>query len=115
MPDQSEGRAEVAGPRTADEAVTALVEGTSHRLAEYAKELIGSFDAALKGEYTAERLAKDATRMTSELIRDAAKLFVSGYEFLELVADLPKTAAPAPAATAPPAAGHAVSTEGAGQ
>lgn len=110
MPDQPEGAAEVAGPRTADEAVTELMEGTSNRLAECVTEWIGSFDAALKGGYNAERLTKDATRMTSELIRDAAKLFVSGYEFLELVADMPKTTAPAP-----PAAGNAVPTEGAGR
>jgi hypothetical protein len=113
MSDQPQGKAKVAGPETADEALTQIMDSTSRRLAEYAKEWIGSFNSALKGEYTAERLAKDATRMTSELIRDAAKLFVSGYEFVELVADLPKPTTPAstgPASTTPASTGPASTT-----
>jgi hypothetical protein len=84
--------AAVQDRRRLEAATVELVSGTGSRFEEYAKEWITSFNDALDGDYDAERFVSDASRMTSRLIRDAAHMFVSGFEFLDAVSKLPAPA-----------------------
>jgi hypothetical protein len=64
------------------------VGGLGNRFQEYVSEWIASFDAAINGEYDAQRLVADASRMTTRMVRDTAQLFVSGFDVLSVLANM---------------------------
>jgi hypothetical protein len=73
----------------AEAAVDDLVGSLGRRFQEYVKEWIASYDAALSGNYDAQRLVADASRMTTRVVRDTAELFVSGFDILNILANMP--------------------------
>jgi hypothetical protein len=91
---EKRGAATASSPAPPEEIAAHLVGDAGDNLRQYIQDWIVSLNTALQGEYTAERLTKEATRMTSRMIRDAAKLFVSGYEFVETVSKLPSAGPP---------------------
>jgi hypothetical protein len=74
----------------AENAAIELVGGIGSRFQEYVSEWIESFDAAINGEYDAQRLVADASRMTTRMIRDTAEFFVSGFDVLNVLANMAK-------------------------
>jgi hypothetical protein len=72
----------------AEDAVVELVGGIGSRFQEYVSEWIASFDAAINGEYDAQRLVADASRMTTRMVRDTAEFFVSGFDVLNVLANM---------------------------
>ncbi|MGH9113187.1 MAG: hypothetical protein ACRDZN_12975, partial [Acidimicrobiales bacterium] len=91
---ETRGAATASRPAPPEQIAADLVGAASDSMRQYVQDWIVSLNAALQGEYTAERLTKDATRITSRVIRDAAKLFVSGYEFVETISNLPSDGQP---------------------
>ena len=76
------------GRDRAENAAVELVGGIGSRFQEYVSEWIGSFDAAINGEYDAQRLVADASRMTTRMVRDTAEFFVSGFDVLNVLASM---------------------------
>ena len=72
----------------AENAAVELVGGIGSRFQEYVSEWIASFDAAINGEYDAQRLVADASRMTTRIVRDTAEFFVSGFDVLNVLANM---------------------------
>jgi hypothetical protein len=72
----------------AENAAVELVGGIGSRFQEYVSEWIASFDAAINGEYDAQRLVADASRMTTRMVRDTAEFFVSGFDVLNVLANM---------------------------
>jgi hypothetical protein len=89
MAGERDEEAAAAARRRSEQATAELVGGIGDRVKAYASDWILSLNDALEGKYDAQRLVSDATRLTSRLVRDAAYLFVSGYEFVDTVSNLP--------------------------
>jgi hypothetical protein len=94
MADEPQGPGAAAGPPTAERAAKEVVSGAGIRFEDYVTDWFASYDAALSGDYDAARLVSDATRMTSRLFRDTAKLLFSGFRAAQILAD--RVAAPTP-------------------
>jgi hypothetical protein len=88
MVDESQQQADRLQRDRAEDALTDLVGGIGGRLQEYVKEWIAAFDAAISGEYDAQRLVADASRMTTRMIRDTAELFVTGFDVLNILGSM---------------------------
>jgi hypothetical protein len=99
-----EGDEHKARPRAgrAENAAIDLVDGISGRVQDYISEAIASFDAAINGEYDAQRLVADASRMTTRMVRDAAELLVTGFDVLNILAGMQERGGGQPPAKAEP-------------
>jgi hypothetical protein len=73
----------------AENAAVEMVGSIGSRFQDYVSDWIASFDAAINGEYDAQRLVTDVSRMTSRMVRDTADLFVSGFDVLNVLANMP--------------------------
>jgi hypothetical protein len=82
--------------KTAEAVTTELMGEVASRLQEYVKAWFASYDRALRGDYDAASLVADAGRMTSALIRDTAKLVMSGFDTARLLGN-PSVGRPAAA------------------
>ena len=87
MVDEREEQAARLRREQAEAAANELVSGIGGRFQEYVSEWIASFDAAINGEYDAQRLVADASRMTTRVMRDTAMFFVSGFDVLNILAN----------------------------
>lgn len=83
--DEHDARTEAS---RAEDAVIEMVGGISGRVQDYIREWIASFDVAISGEYDAQRLVTDVSRMTTRMVRDTAQLFVSGFDVLNVLAGM---------------------------
>jgi hypothetical protein len=63
--------------------------GVGGSIEAYAHDWLAAFDAALSGEYGPQRLVSDVARISSRLVRDTAKLYVSGFEAVKTLANMP--------------------------
>jgi hypothetical protein len=86
MADEAQGPSAALGGRTAEEVAQELVSGIGIRFEDYVTDWFAAYDAALNGDYDAGRLVSDASRMTSRLVRDTAKLFFSGFNAAQILA-----------------------------
>lgn len=111
MVDEPQGSGAPAAPPTAEQAAEQVVRGAGIRFEEYLTDWFASYDAALNGDYDAARLVSDATRMTSRLFRDTAKLLFSGFNAAQILAERVSAPAPGDADASAPVAGTVRSAE----
>src|SRR5262245_3872476 len=93
-----------AGPRAgrAEDAAIDLVGGLTGRVQGYIKEGFASFDAAINGEYDAQRLVADASRRVTRRVRYTAELIVSGFDVLNVLGGMQGKGAGRPPQNAEP-------------
>jgi hypothetical protein len=85
MGDEPQGSGGPVGPT--ERAAKEVVSSAGIRFEDYLTDWFTSYDAALNGDYDATRLVSDATRMTSRLFRDTAKLIFSGFRAAQILAE----------------------------
>lgn len=94
MDREFDGAAAADGSRAIGTESRERPSGLGRSLEAYAHDWLAAYDAALSGEYGPQRLVSDMARTSARLVRDMARLYVSGFEILKTLAHMPTSARP---------------------